>query len=143
MTAPALAAAAEVLVGARFRLHGRDPETGLDCIGLIESALKAIGRSAAFPNGYTMRTGNWQGLEALASVHGFQRIASDQTIEAGDVCLFRPSPAQWHFAIAATGRDRFVEAHASLRRVVLMPGPYPFPLIGRWRLTPESSDSGR
>ena len=33
MSAQALAEAAAALVGSRFRLHGRDPATGLDCIG--------------------------------------------------------------------------------------------------------------
>ena len=36
---PALASAAEALVGARFRLHGRDPATGLAGLCVLAAAL--------------------------------------------------------------------------------------------------------
>ena len=44
MSGEALAEAAVAFAGTRFRLHGRDPETGLDCIGLLAAALTRIGR---------------------------------------------------------------------------------------------------
>jgi cell wall-associated NlpC family hydrolase len=46
---PGLATAAETLVGSRFRLHGRDPETGLDCVGVVAAAMAAIGQSPPSP----------------------------------------------------------------------------------------------
>ena len=44
MTAESLALAAEALEGAPFRLHGRDPVTGLDCIGVLAQSLEAFGQ---------------------------------------------------------------------------------------------------
>jgi cell wall-associated NlpC family hydrolase len=126
------ARAAEALVGCPFRLHGRDPQDGLDCIGLLQAAFSAVGIAADLPSGYSLRTSRWQGLGRHAQDLGLQRAHGG--IEPGDVCLFQPSPAQMHFAIAATGRDRFVEAHSGLRRVVISPGPYPYPLLRHWRL---------
>ncbi len=35
-----LAAAALNLIGTPFRLHGRDPATGLDCVGLVAEAMR-------------------------------------------------------------------------------------------------------
>ena len=35
----AIAAAARALVGVPFRLQGRDPALGLDCVGLVGAAL--------------------------------------------------------------------------------------------------------
>ena len=40
----ALAEAALGLLGVPFRLHGRDPATGLDCVGLVAEALRRAGR---------------------------------------------------------------------------------------------------
>ena len=44
MSGEALACAAESYIGARFRLHGRDPVTGFDCLGLVLVAMRDIGR---------------------------------------------------------------------------------------------------
>ena len=38
-TGEALATAAEQLIGIPFRLHGRNPETGLDCVGVVAAAV--------------------------------------------------------------------------------------------------------
>ncbi len=51
-------AAARAVVGARFRLHGRDPESGLDCVGLAALALRAEGFEGPVPLGYAMRSGD-------------------------------------------------------------------------------------
>ncbi len=45
-TREAFAEAAESLVGIRFRLFGRDPAYGLDCVGLVAAALARSGRSS-------------------------------------------------------------------------------------------------
>ena len=44
MSGNALAHAAEGFVGASFRLHGRDPIIGLDCVGLVLLAMAEIGQ---------------------------------------------------------------------------------------------------
>lgn len=132
MNGEALAAAAEALVGARFRLHGRDPATGLDCVGVLAAALAAIGRPAVLPTGYALRSARLPELDALAAGCGLARTGL--ALRPGDVSLLRIGPCQHHLAVAARG-EGFVHAHAGLRRVVVMPGPLAWPAIYRWRLT--------
>ena len=55
----------------------------------------------------------------------------------GDLILARPGPAQHHLLVAS-GPDRFIHAHAGLRRVVAMPGPLPWPVLHRWRFAPTT-----
>lgn len=132
MSGNALAAAAEALAGARFRLHGRDPSTGLDCIGLLAAALAAIGRPAPLPTGYALRARVLPPLGDVATACGF--VETDAPVRPGDVAMLRVGPCQHHLAIALGG-GRFVHAHAALRRVVIMPGPLPWPVVRRWRLS--------
>jgi cell wall-associated NlpC family hydrolase len=130
MSGEALAAAAERFVGAPFRLHGRDPERGLDCVGLVLAALETVGRRARIP-AYRLRMREIGGLVAAASEAGLVEVSGP--ITAGDVLLVRPGPAQHHLAIAASGGG-FVHAHAGLGRVVLTPAPLPWAEERRWRL---------
>ena len=123
---------AEALVGTSFRLHGRNPATGLDCVGLVASALSAMGRVPRAPRGYALRNGSIASYLGLAEANGFQAI--DGPIARGDLLLVRPGPSQHHLMIA-TGLREFVHAHASLRRVVIHRGALPWPRCGHWRLT--------
>lgn len=132
MSGDALAAAAEALAGTRFRLHGRDPSTGLDCIGLLVAALAVIGRSAPLPTGYALRARSLPPLGDLAAACGLIETAAP--FRPGDVAMLRVGPCQHHLAVALGG-GRFVHAHAGLRRVVVMPGPLPWPVVRRWRLS--------
>jgi hypothetical protein len=126
-----LAAAAEALVGVRFRLHGRDPAHGLDCIGVLAAALAAIGRPAPLPNAYALRSHRLPPLGALATACGFAETRASR--RPGDVLMLRIGPCQHHLLVAA--RDGgFVHAHAGLARVVVMPGPPGWPVLHRWRL---------
>jgi hypothetical protein len=127
----ALAEAAEALVGARFRLHGRDFETGLDCVGVLEAALRAIGRPAALPTGYALRARRLPELGPILADCGLG--AARGPAEPGDVVMLRPGPCQHHLVIAARNGG-FVHAHAGLRRVVLASGPLADPIVHRWRL---------
>lgn len=130
MSGADLARAAEGLVGVRFRLHGRDPATGLDCVGVVAAALAAIGRPAPLPTGYALRSRHLPPLDAAAAC-GFAETRAPLT--AGDVMLLRAGPGQLHLAVALDG-GRFVHAHAGLRCVVVMPGPPACPILRRWRL---------
>lgn len=132
MTGAALAAAAESLIGCRFRLHGRDPANGLDCIGVLAAALAATGQTARFPTGYRVRTEHFALLPELARSHGFTPVEGNP--QSGDVLFIRPGPGQLHLLIAATQPDTFVEAHAGLGRVVLTAGPTADPVLHQWRL---------
>lgn len=127
-TGAELSAAAIALVGAPFRLHGRDPRYGLDCLGVVSSAM---GRIEGVPSLYPLRGGSIGEIERLMREWGLVPAAPPFT--SGDVLLLRPGPGQHHFAIAA-GNDFFIHAHAGLRRVVLGPIPPDWPLTGHWRL---------
>jgi cell wall-associated NlpC family hydrolase len=133
--ARALAVAAESLVGCRFRLHGRDPETGLDCIGVLAAALARTGRTVDFPTGYGLRTSRYDQLDDLARGHGF--VLAEDAIEPGDVLFVRSGPGQMHLMMAALAPGRMVEAHARLGRVVLSRGGISQPVLTHWRLRPR------
>lgn len=127
MSGDKVAAAALTTVGARFRLHGRDPATGLDCVGVIAHALAAAGWRGQVPTGYALRGGD-PGM--IAALLDGMLVRVDAT-RPGDILLVRPGPAQFHLAVhTATG---FVHADAGLRRVALRPGAAPWPAIGTWR----------
>jgi lipoprotein Spr len=115
---------ARTLIGVPFRLHGRDPVTGLDCIGVVAFAVGG----AVVPTGYRMRQGNADAIVAGLDAAGLVRVG---VARAGDVLLFEAGPAQFHLGVM-TGRG-FVHACALLRRVVETPGMPAWPMIGAWR----------
>jgi cell wall-associated NlpC family hydrolase len=127
----ALAEAAEGLAGTRFRLHGRDPATGLDCVGVLAAAFAAIGRNAPLPTGYRLRSRDVPRLADIAEACGL--VAASGPVEPGDVLLLRVAACQLHLAIAVQG-GRFVHAHAGRKRVIAAAGPLAWPVVGRWRL---------
>ncbi len=53
-----VAQAALGTVGSRFRLHGRDSATGLDCVGVALAAMRAGGFDRAGPEGDALRGGD-------------------------------------------------------------------------------------
>lgn len=122
-------AAARGAIGARFRLHGREPETGLDCIGLAALALRAGGCEGAVPSGYALRGGDARELRRRIEAAGLVRAEGRA---AGDLLLARPGAGQLHLAIDAGAS--VIHADAMLRRVVERPGVPPWPVLGRWRL---------
>lgn len=134
MSGQALADAASALAGTRFRLQGRDPATGLDCIGVLAAALGAIGREVRLPATYTLRTRDAATLEQIAAGCGL--VAAVPPVRAGDVLLARVSGCQSH-VLVALGLSRFIHAHAGLRRVVVLDGPLPWMIAGWWRLAGE------
>ncbi|MBB3034534.1 NlpC/P60 family protein [Alteriqipengyuania lutimaris] len=132
----ALAAAARGLVGTPFRLQGRDPATGLDCVGLVLASLAQVGVRLDLPADYRPRRRSFvipevallnAGLIAVTGLHG-----------SGDILLLRTAPAQVHAAIAHDGAS-VIHAHAGLGRVVLGPIPPDWPTIAAWRLAPLSA----
>jgi lipoprotein Spr len=115
---------ARCALGSRFRLHGRDPASGLDCVGLA-----ALAYGAEVPSGYALRSGDAGRVIAAVAAAGLV-AAEDQ--RAGDLLLMRAGPGQLHLAIDSGGG--MIHADAMLRRVVERPGPLPWPVVGRWRL---------
>jgi cell wall-associated NlpC family hydrolase len=117
-------AAARAVLGVPFRLHGRDPATGLDCVGLAALALEAARR---VPTGYGLRFSDEREIAMRLQAAGL--VAVDD-VRCGDLLLLRPGPGQLHFAIQSGGG--MIHADAGLRRVVERP-ELPWPVIGRWR----------
>ena len=123
------------LCGARFCLHGRDAETGLDCVGLAQQCLIAARFDCDVPNGYSIRSGSERSITEFMAETGFERFPPDAALCEGDIILVRPSPVQWHFLIrAGTG---FVHAHAGLGKVVYCPGSAPWPIVSIFRLAED------
>ena len=127
----ALAQAARGLVGKPFRLHGRDPETGLDCVGLVAAALAAIGRHPAMPTGYALRNLSIAQWLPMAERGGL--APTTRPVMAGQVLLIALPHSQHHLAITADAHS-VVHAHAGLKRVVLQPRDPAWLLAARWRL---------
>ncbi|MFS0772821.1 peptidoglycan endopeptidase [Sphingomonas sp. 1P08PE] len=114
---------ARALVGARFRLHGRDAATGLDCVGVVALALGIDD----VPTGYPLRGGDPERWTAVLDAR-LRRVA---TWGAGDLLLMTTGPGQLHLGIW-TG-DALVHADVALGRVVERPGVPPWPVLGCWR----------
>ena len=121
------AARAIALVGARFRLHGRDAATGLDCVGVA-----AIAAGVDAPTGYAARGGDAARWARAIEARGAERV---DEARPGDVALVDAGAGQFHLAVMTEAG--FVHADARLRRVVERPGPLPWPLIGLWRMREE------
>lgn len=132
-----LAAKALALVGAPFRLHGREPATGLDCIGVLAAALTACGATPQLPNGYMLRNRTLPELGQYVAGNGLALAAGPLT--AGDVVLVRAAPCQVHLLIAV-GNEHFVHAHAGLRRVICGELPADWPILRHWRIAPGIED---
>lgn len=130
-----LAQAALSYLHAPFRLHGRSREEGLDCVGLLACAMSDSGFGAVLPQGYGLRNRAPGGHLACLAASGFTPQPHSSSIKAGDVLITFPGPAQQHLLIACSP-DRFVHAHAGLRRVALATLPLPWPVAQQWRLQP-------
>lgn len=128
--AAAVARAAQALVGAPYRLHGRDPRSGLDCVGLVAAALAAAGLPVDPPAGYGLRNRDPADPDAIARRCALRPVSTP--VRRGDIVMARPGPAQLHLLVCA-GPDTFIHAHAGLRRIVAMPGPLPWPVLRHWR----------
>ena len=118
-----------------FRLHGRDPRTGLDCVGLLLASLEAVGNRSALPQGYGLRNRSADRWLALAPQWGL--FDADGAILAGDVLVTRPGALQHHIMIAQSNRS-VVHAHAGLRRVVCEPLSDEIKVVRHWRLSDEN-----
>ncbi len=112
------------LIDVPFRLHGRDPDTGLDCVGV--AALVFGVRDV--PRGYSVRTADGAGVAALIDHAGLTRVR--RVPVTGDLVLVKSGPAQCHLVVM-TARG-FVHADAGIGRVVETPGPLLWPVISVW-----------
>jgi hypothetical protein len=130
----ALAIAAEQLVGSPFRLHGRSPETGLDCVGLVAAALEAIGIKPFIPFGYALR--NLTVSQWLHHAGQSGLVPAPGPVQVGNVLLITLGHCQHHLAIATTSTT-VVHAHAGLRQVVTQPFQPGWRVTAQWRAAPS------
>jgi cell wall-associated NlpC family hydrolase len=120
---------ARTVLGVRFRMQGRAPQEGFDCIGLVGFAIRAS--LADLPPDYGARGGDLERLRSELTRQGLVRIDDGQP-RAGDVALFVPGPGQLHLGIVTEAG--LIHADAGLRKVVERPFPMPWPLLEAWRV---------
>ena len=128
-----IAAEALALVGVPFRLHGRSTLHGLDCVGLGALAVARAGGPIGPLPGYQLR--GMSAARAGQSLHAAGFVPVEEA-SPGTLLVAESGPMQLHLMVW-TARG-LVHADAGLRRVVLMPFPSPWPVLGRWRLTTSS-----
>ena len=109
--------AARTMVGVRFRSHGSEPHSGLDCVGLVWAGYAAAGRRLVRPCDYPLRGWSRAQVEAGLAAAGFVPAAGAG--RDGDVALIALDAGQFHLGLMGT--DRLVHAHAGLRGVVETP----------------------
>ncbi len=126
--------AAQRLIGVPFRLHGRDPANGLDCVGLVAAAYAAAGVQVAnVPDRYRL-SGPTTGV-AQRWLAACGAVPAKDAAAPGDVLLADLGDGvrrQLHLLILGPGGA--IHAHAGLRRVVLTPEPDVKQSLGRWRI---------
>lgn len=127
-----LADAALDLLGSPFRLHGRVPATGLDCVGLVFAALATTGARPIVPTGYSLRNLNVDHWLPMAGASGL--VPACGPIRAGDILLVALPHCQHHLMIAADA-DSVVHAHIGLRRVVRQAIDPDWQIRAQWRAT--------
>ncbi|QIQ85241.1 hypothetical protein [Erythrobacter sp.] len=129
-----LVKAARSMIGCPFLLHGRNPATGLDCVGLVAACLSATGREPLVPDGYALRNHSIERWIHCAKRSGLEPVSTSP--EPGDIVMTSPAASQHHLMVVEHGR-RAIHAHAGLRRVVSEPLPDRFDPIIQWRLSPR------
>lgn len=129
-----LAAAARGFIGTPFRLYGRRPSSGLDCVGLVHASMMAIGRTPPFVRGYRLKNISVDPWVQHAGRCGLIRIC--EAPAAGDVLMINSGAAQFHLMIAENQKT-VIHAHAGLRRVVRQRmDATTSDFVAQWRLGP-------
>jgi len=120
-----IVARARGLVGCRYRAQGRDPQLGLDCVGVVCCAF-------GIPVGDVVRDYRLRSADVRAAVKSIERhfISIDEGA-AGDLLLM--SPARDHLHLAVLTDRGFIHADAGVRRVVETPGAPAWPIVGQYR----------
>lgn len=125
---------ARSLIGTRFRVQGRNPRLGVDCVGLAMLAYDVDG--LAVRSDYRL-AGDHQRELMAGLADRFRRVARTR-LRTGDLMLIRIADRQLHLAVRT--EDGFV--HADVRRgVVETPGMPVWPIIGAYRLRAKTKRS--
>jgi NlpC/P60 family putative phage cell wall peptidase len=112
--------AARACLGTPFHHQGRCPKVGLDCIGLIVVALRAVGSPVRDRQDYSARPDGRTLVQALVD-HGARKVEAFTT---GDVLVFRYDHQPQHVALA-TSTTTMIHSFAPAGGVVETSiGPY-------------------
>lgn len=123
-----IAAAAQGLVGIRFRPQGRGLE-GLDCLGVVLLAAEAGGIRVEIPP-QSLRGQTMQGVVGhLRQAGGVELVVS--MAGPGDILIAIPATRQVHLGIRTN--EGVIEACARIRRVVERPGLDGGRWLSAWR----------
>jgi murein DD-endopeptidase / murein LD-carboxypeptidase len=109
------------LLDVPFRLHGRDPAYGLDCVGLV-----ALATGVSAPTGYSLRNTVTDWCASILDRDFFVTMRPD----VGDVVLLQAGPANLHLGVWMG--ESLIHADARIGRVVETPFPLPWPILGIW-----------
>ena len=120
-------------VGTPFRIGGRHPGAGVDCIGL---AALALNQQLPLPSGYRLQSASADRWHRWFEKESFARVPGQPG--SGDLVLVRSGPIQFHLMVTVPGG--YVHAHAGLRRVVFLPGVSLWPIVSVWRAPFISGD---
>lgn len=110
-----IAAAAEAMVGTPFRHQGRNPRSGVDCVGVVLCSVWSAGCELPDCFGY----GPLPKADMLLAELGkrARRVHRDDA-QPGDVLVFAYKPElPMHFAVLV-GAEHIVHAHGSTGRVI-------------------------
>jgi murein DD-endopeptidase / murein LD-carboxypeptidase len=119
------------LVGVRFRPQGRDPATGLDCVGVVLQVFEIPAERVR--RDYRLTGNRANEIEAELSRY-FEPVRRTES-RAGDVVLCSLRTGQLHLAVHCG--CSFVHADARARRVVEMPGAPQWRILGTYRFAPR------
>ena len=123
--------AARQCVGTRFRPQGRVIGLGLDCVGVVLIAARAVGVRLDDVPSYALSGDNSRQLLCALSRSGCVRLARERGA-AGDIAVLLPAPGQVHLGVLSP--KGLVHAHAGLMRVVEGPVDPAWSWLGSWRL---------
>jgi len=118
---------ARSLIGTRFRAQGRNPDTGLDCVGVLMLTF-GIGRDEVRRD-YRLRGAHRKEIERHLLRH-FRRVRPSEK-RCGDVLWCDVTADQVHLAIHCG--DSFIHADSRLRSVVETPGEPQWQIAGVYR----------
>ncbi len=126
------ARAAAACVGARFRLQGRDPEIGLDCVGLILWCARQCELPVSHVPDYTL-TSRAEAMEPHLLLAGFRQLTDLRELP-GDVMIFQMPGGMSHVAVCSA--QGMIHADMRFRRVVehRVDACWRERLIALWRL---------
>lgn len=106
------------MVGVPFRLGGRDPAFGLDCVGLVLASY-ALDTPANIPRRASLNPTDRAPWERGLRHVGFTRLIECEAPMAGDVWLLDCGHGRRHLAVLAG--DKVCHAHAGLGEVIASP----------------------